>query len=54
MLRAQDLSLLVKKIAVGIAVTLIPAAILLGGLWFTQHVLANHHPTRIEKKTGVK
>jgi hypothetical protein len=39
MLGLQDLLLLAKKIAVGIVVTLIPAAIVLGGLWVTQHAL---------------
>lgn len=54
MLCTKDLFLLAKKIAVGIVITAVPAAILLGGLWFTQHALDNHHPTKIERKTGVK
>jgi hypothetical protein len=35
----HDLETLIKKILVGIAITAIPAGILLGGLWVTQHAL---------------
>lgn len=40
-----DLVLLTKKIAVGIAVTAIPAFLLLTGLWATQHSLDPHRNT---------
>lgn len=35
----SDLVLLAKKIAVGILVTLVPLAILIGGLWVSQKAL---------------
>jgi hypothetical protein len=40
-MRIADCSLLVKKIGVGVAVTLIPLAILAGGLWITQRLLGH-------------
>jgi hypothetical protein len=36
-----DLSLLLRKIAVGAAVTLVPLLILAGGLWITRQLLAH-------------
>jgi hypothetical protein len=36
-----DVTLLLKKILVGILVTLIPFIILFGGLWLTQKLLSN-------------
>jgi hypothetical protein len=54
MLGIQDLLLLAKKIAVGIAITAIPAGILLCGLWFTQHALGLHDATKVERKIGAK
>jgi hypothetical protein len=36
-----DLSLLLRKIAVGVAVTLVPLLILAGGLWITRQLLAH-------------
>ena len=38
----SDVSLIGKKILVGIVVTIIPFAIIVGGLWFTQHALSTH------------
>jgi hypothetical protein len=38
----NDVWLLVKKIAVGILISVVPLAILSGGLWLTQR-LANRH-----------
>ncbi|HMF78708.1 MAG TPA: hypothetical protein VK604_23830 [Bryobacteraceae bacterium] len=35
----HDLDLLARKILVGLAITAIPAVIVLAGLWATQHVL---------------
>jgi hypothetical protein len=35
----HDLEILIKKILVGVAITAVPAAILLSGLWLTQHAL---------------
>jgi len=40
-MRIADFSLLAKKIAVGIAVTVIPLLILAGGLWVTRMLLAH-------------
>lgn len=37
----QDVTLLVKKVLVGIALTVAPLLIFLGGLKFTERVLAN-------------
>jgi len=38
----SDVSLIGKKILVGIVVTIVPFAIIVGGLWFTQHALSSH------------
>jgi hypothetical protein len=38
--------LLLKKILVGIAITVVPLAIIAGGLWSIQHVRANHAQTK--------
>lgn len=40
----SDLTLLGKKILIGIVVTLIPFLILFGGLWFTQKLLSDNKP----------
>jgi hypothetical protein len=37
-----DTWLLAKKILVGIVITLVPLAILAGGLWLTQRLAGNH------------
>lgn len=41
-MKIADGWLLTKKILVGIAVTLVPLAIIAGGLWSVQHVHALH------------
>ena len=41
-MRFEDLMLLGKKIIVGVVITVVPLAILAGGLWFTQRVAGNH------------
>ena len=38
----SDLTLLGRKIFVGVVITAVPAALLIGGLWATQHVLRVH------------
>jgi hypothetical protein len=41
-MNVRDLELLTKKILIGVVITAVPALILLGGLWATQHALATH------------
>ncbi|HJP63549.1 MAG TPA: hypothetical protein VJ844_08915 [Mucilaginibacter sp.] len=38
----SDVSLIGRKILVGIVVTIIPFIIIVGGLWLTQHLLSNN------------
>ena len=38
----SDVSLIGKKILVGIVVTVVPFVIIVGGLWFTQRALSTH------------
>ena len=38
----SDVTLIGKKILVGIVVTLVPFVIIFGGLWLTQKILADH------------
>lgn len=38
----SDVSLIGKKILVGLIVTIIPFIIIVGGLWLTQHLLSNN------------
>jgi hypothetical protein len=38
--------LLLKKILLGIAITVVPLAIIAGGLWSIQPVRADHAPTK--------
>jgi hypothetical protein len=40
-MQIADFSLLLRKIAVGVAVTVVPLAILAGGLWITQKLLGH-------------
>ena len=40
----SDIELLARKILVGVVVTAVPALILVGGLWATQHLLQTHAP----------
>jgi len=46
-MRVSDLILLLKKIGVGILVTLIPLGILTGGLWVSQKVVNNHPQSNV-------
>ncbi|MBB6107381.1 hypothetical protein [Mucilaginibacter lappiensis] len=39
----NDVSLLGKKILVGVIITLIPFVIIFGGLWLTQKLLSDSH-----------
>lgn len=41
-MRFEDLVLLGKKIIVGVVITIVPLAVLAGGLWFTQHLAGSH------------
>jgi hypothetical protein len=41
----SDITLLVKKILIGIMVTLVPFFILFGGLWLTQKLLSENKRT---------
>lgn len=50
----SDLSLIGKKILVGIIVTFIPFAIIVGGLWFTQRVLSTHDAKKTSAQTTLK
>jgi hypothetical protein len=44
----NDVSLLGKKILVGVIVTLIPFIIIFGGLWLTKKLLSeNHKPEQV-------
>lgn len=45
----SDVNLVVKKILVGIVVTLVPFAIVVGGLWLTQKLLNDHPNVKTEK-----
>jgi hypothetical protein len=38
----SDVTLIGKKVLVGIVVTIIPFVIIFGGLWLTQKILTNH------------
>jgi hypothetical protein len=40
-MRIADFSLVLRKIAVGVALTLVPLLILAGGLWATRQILAH-------------
>jgi hypothetical protein len=46
----SDLWLLTKKIAVGVAITTVPLAIIVGGLWVTQHF--NSHAGHAEQASS--
>lgn len=39
MMTLSDVNILIKKILVGIAITVIPFLIIFGGLWLTQRIL---------------
>jgi hypothetical protein len=53
-MRLSDITLLVKKIWVGILVTLIPLGILAGGLWLTQRTLAGHSRPETNRSAQVQ
>jgi hypothetical protein len=42
-MQGQDITLLTRKILVGVALTVVPLIILLGGLRLTQQILTNGH-----------
>jgi len=44
-MKLADGLLLLKKILVGIAITVVPLAIIVGGLWTIQQTRANHAQT---------
>lgn len=51
----SDVNILVKKILVGIIVTIVPFAIIFTGLWFTPKLLSSHKPKQpdtITKQTS--
>jgi len=50
----SDVSLIGKKILVGIVVTIIPFAIIVGGLWFTQRALTSHNTQKASVQTTSK
>jgi len=41
----NDVSLLGKKVLVGVIITFIPFIIIFGGLWLTQKLLSGSHPS---------
>jgi hypothetical protein len=49
-----DAWLLAKKILVGIVITLVPLAILAGGLWLTQRLAGNHANAKQNSSTKVE
>lgn len=49
----QDGWLLTKKIAIGIVITVVPLAILVGGLWLTESVTAQHAGKKQASSTKV-
>ena len=47
-----DVTLIAKKIGVGIVITIVPFVIIFGGLWLTQTLLAkDQQPTNVQSKT---
>ena len=50
----SDVSLIVKKVLVGIIVTVVPFVIIVGGLWFTQHALTTHDAKKASVQTTLK
>ena len=49
----QDGWLLTKKIAIGIVITIVPLAILVGGLWLTESVTTEHAGKKQASSTKV-
>jgi hypothetical protein len=52
-MKFADVVLLLKKILVGLAITVVPLAIVAGGLWTIQHVRANHGQTKSDSSAKV-
>ncbi|MGN8068782.1 hypothetical protein [Mucilaginibacter sp. SG564] len=50
----NDVSLLGKKILVGVIITLIPFVIIFGGLWLTQKLLSDNHKSVPASTTQTK
>jgi len=50
----EDVSLLLKKIVVGVVVAVIPLLILVGGLWLTRALLdrPHNHPITIPSQSN--
>jgi flagellar basal body-associated protein FliL len=48
-----DTWLLTKKILIGIVITLVPLAILAGGLWLTQWLVKSHEHAKQTSSTKV-
>ena len=42
----SDVTLIGKKVLVGMVVTLVPFIIIFGGLWLTQKLLINHNKAK--------
>ena len=51
-MRFEDWVLLGKKIIVGVVITIVPFAILVGGLWFTQGLAGN--PSHAKQSSSAK
>jgi hypothetical protein len=52
-MKFSDGWLLLKKILVGIVITVVPLAIIAGGLWSIQRTRANHPQTKSTSSTKV-
>jgi len=50
----SDVSLIGKKILVGIVVTVVPFIIIVGGLWGTQRLLKSHDAKKTSVQTTTK
>jgi hypothetical protein len=50
----SDVSLIGKKILVGIIVTVVPFIIIVGGLWGTQRLLTSHDAKKASVQTTAK
>lgn len=50
----SDVSLIGKKILVGIIVTIIPFIIIVGGLWLTQHLLSGNQVEKTSSQNTLK
>jgi hypothetical protein len=48
-----DTWLLIRKILIGIVITLVPMAILAGGLWLTQRLVKSHAHAKQNSSTKV-